>query len=182
MPHSQRPSAGAAPGCVEGRRHRGRSHGSQHANCPASAACRTTPSRGCQGIDSAGQPGLEPSIRQALKRVYDRLKGSDEALSAEDLLFFMKEEQRETLKPSLKETPPGKTYSFPDFCDLWYEHASHSKRPIDLGKADFDKPISNYYINSSHNTYIGDGDQVSGAITAEQYRKVSCIPKETIFA
>lgn len=93
----------------------------------------------------------------------------------------MKEEQRETLEPFLKETPLGKTYSFQEFCDLWYEHASHSKRPIDLGKADFDKPISNYYINSSHNTYIGDGDQVSGAITAEQYRKVSGFPRDTIF-
>ncbi|KKY29727.1 putative phospholipase c [Diaporthe ampelina] len=67
--------------------------------------------------------------------------------------------QKET-KACAKEIPSGRTFSFPEFCDFWYEHASHAKKPIDLDKADFDKPISNYYINSSHNTYIGDGDQV----------------------
>lgn len=94
----------------------------------------------------------------------------------------MEEEQKETLKPCLKEIPSWRTYSFTEFCDFWYEHASHSKRPIDLEKqkAEFDKPISNYYINSSHNTYIGDGDQVRGFITPEQYKKASCTPKETL--
>lgn len=188
MPHSPQPSAVAAPGCVEvRRRHRGRSHGT-HVNCPAAAACRTTPSPGRQRTNTAGSlrttpPPLEPSIRQALSRVYDQLKGSDKALSAADLLFFMEEEQRETIQPCLreKEIPSNSTYSFPEFCDFWYEHASHSKRPIDLEKADFNKPISNYFINSSHNTYIGDGDQVRGFITTEQYRKASYIPRETLF-
>lgn len=106
------------------------------------------------------------------------MKGSDKALSAADLLFFMEEEQRENLQPCLKEKelPSNSTLSFPEFCDFWYEHASHSKRPIDLEKVDFDKPISNYFINSSHNTYIGDGDQVRGFITTEQYRKASRFP------
>ncbi|KAG6354348.1 hypothetical protein INS49_004365 [Diaporthe citri] len=159
MPNSPRPPAAAVPGCVEGRRrHRGRSHGT-HVHCPAAAACRTN-----QGVDTAGSlrttpPTLQPSIRRALSRLYDQLKGSDKALSAADLLFFMEEEQNETLNPCLKEIPSGRTYSFQEFCDFWYEHASHSKQPIDLEKADFDKPISNYFINSSHNTYIGDGDQ-----------------------
>lgn len=187
MPHSPKPPAVTAPGCVEGRRrHRGRSHGS-HVNCPPAAACRATPSYGCKGIDTAGPlrttpPPLEPSVRRALSRLYDRLKGSDKALSAADLLLFMEEEQKESLKPGLKEIPSDRTYSFTEFCDFWYEHASHSKRPIDLEKqkAEFDKPISNYYINSSHNTYIGDGDQVRGFITPDQYRKVSCIPQETL--
>lgn len=92
----------------------------------------------------------------------------------------MDEMQQET-KPCVKEMPSGSTYSFPEFCDFWYKYASHAKRPIDLERADFDKPISNYYINSSHNTYIGDGDQVSGVITTEQYRKASCVPRESIF-
>ncbi|KAK7706824.1 hypothetical protein SLS63_013890 [Diaporthe eres] len=117
-----------------------------------------------QGIDTAGPlrttpSTLQPSIRRALSRLYDQLKGEDKALSAADLLFFMEEEQNETLNPCLKEIPSGRTYSFEEFCDFWLQHASHSKRPIDLEKADFDKPISNYFINSSHNTYIGDGDQ-----------------------
>ncbi|KAL2273037.1 hypothetical protein FJTKL_05609 [Diaporthe vaccinii] len=173
MPNSPRPpTAAAVPGCVEGRRrHRGRYHGT-HVHCPAAAACKTG-----QGIDTAGQlgttpPTLQPSTRRALSRLYDQLKGEDKALSAADLLFFMEEEQNETLNPCLKEIPSGRTYSFEQFCDFWLQHASHSKRPIDLEKADFDKPISNYFINSSHNTYIGDGDQVSGVITTEQYRKV----------
>lgn len=129
----------------------------------------------------ATPPTLQPSIRRALSRLYDQLKGPDKALSAADLSFFMEEEQNETLKPCLKELPSGRTYSFQEFCDFWYEHASHSKQPIDLEKADFDKPISNYFINSSHNTYIGDGDQLSGVITTEQYRKASCVPQKTLF-
>lgn len=181
MPNSPRPPTAAAPGCVEGkRRHRGRSHGT-HVHCPAAAACRTS-----QGSDTAGllrttPPALQPSIRRALSRLYDQLKGEDKALSAADLLFFMEEDQNETLNPCLKEIPSGRTYSFEEFCDFWYKHASHSKQPIDLEKVDFDKPISNYYINSSHNTYIGDGDQVSGVITTEQYRKASCVPRKTLF-
>jgi hypothetical protein len=181
MLNSPVPPTAAAPGCVEARRrHRGRSHGS-HNNCPTSAACRsTTPSRGCRGSESVGRlsnrpPVLEPSVRQALSRLYDQLKGPEKTLSAADLAFFVEEEQKETLGSCLKQISPGSTYSFSEFCDFWYEHASRSKRPIDLDKMDVKKQISNYYINSSHNTYIGEGDQVSGVITTEQYRKVSYI-------
>lgn len=177
MPNSSLPSTAAAPGCIEARRrHRGRSHGS-HVNCPASAACRPTPSRGCPGSDSVGSlstklPHLEPSIRLALSRLYDQLRGTDRTLSAEDLTFFLQEEQKESSASCLEQISAGSTYTFLEFCDFWYEHASHSKRPINLDKVDFNKPISNYYINSSHNTYIGEGDQVSGVISTEQYRKV----------
>lgn len=183
MPTSSLPSTAAAPGCIEPRRrHRGRSHGS-HANCPSSAACKTAaPSRSCRGSDSVGSlstrpPRLESSIRQALKRLYDQLKGPDKTLSASDLAFFVKEEQKETSASCLKQISAGGTYTFPEFCDFWYEHASHSKRPLDLDKVDFSKPMSNYFINSSHNTYIGEGDQVSGVVSTEQYRKVSRTPK-----
>lgn len=189
-PPRSSPPTTAAPGCMEvRRRHRGRSTGS-HVHCPASAACRTTSSHTSQGthpvwplssrpppLGSPLEPPLQPSIRQALSRLYDQLKGSDKILSAADLLFFMEEEQQESSKSCRKQIAAGGTYSFLEFCDFWYKHASQSKRPLDLGKVDFSKPISNYYINSSHNTYIGEGDQVSGVISTEQYRKVSRTPK-----
>ncbi|KAG8164031.1 hypothetical protein KVR01_005949 [Diaporthe batatas] len=177
MPNSSLPSTAAAPGCIEARRrHRGRSHGS-HVNCPSSAACKNTPSRDCRGSDSVGSLStrptrLEPSIRQALKRLYDQWKGPEKTLSASDLALFVKEEQKQNSAACLNQISAGGTYTFPEFCDFWYEHASRSKRPLELDKVDFSKPISNYYINSSHNTYIGEGDQVSGVISTEQYRKV----------
>lgn len=180
MPNSTLPPTVAAPGCVEARRrHRGRSTGSHH-NCPTSAACRPSPSRASQRSGTIGRlsntpPPLEPSIRRALSRLYDELRDSDKALSAAKLSSFVKGEQNETDASCLKQIFPGSTYSFTEFCDFWYEHISHSKRPVE--KEDFNKPISNYFISSSHNTYIERGDQVSGVITTEQYRKVSDIPK-----
>ncbi|KAJ0104198.1 phosphatidylinositol-specific phospholipase C [Diaporthe amygdali] len=157
------PSGVATPACTEGKRHhRGRSYG-RHLSRPDAADRRSTSSRGSSRSNTSAPgatkpPSLEPSIRRALSRLYDHLKGTEKTLSAADLEFFLREMQNDRDKPYLKNVRSGTTYSFPEFCDFWYEHASHSKGPIE--KLDLDKPMSNYYINSSHNTYIGDGDQV----------------------
>lgn len=171
------PSGVATPACTEGKRHhRGRSYG-RHLSRPDAADRRSTSSRGSSRSNTSAPgatkpPSLEPSIRRALSRLYDHLKGTEKTLSQADLEFFLREMQNDRDKPYLKNVRSGTTYSFPEFCDFWYEHASHSKGPIE--KLDLDKPMSNYYINSSHNTYIGDGDQVSGPVSTEQYRKASC--------
>lgn len=62
-------------------------------------------------------------------------------------------------------------YTLGDFVYIWLHDYSAALRPI-AGKKDLSKPITNYFISSSHNTYIGLGNQLSGEVSADAYREV----------
>lgn len=64
-------------------------------------------------------------------------------------------------------------FTFEEFVQLWWGEYSAAKKPIYPEDKDLDKPLSNYFISSSHNTYIEDGNQITGEAKALQYKKVS---------
>lgn len=120
----------------------------------------------------AGLPLQVPSIDRHLRRLYAELKGpGEETLSAEKLQAFIRDVQKEEPKPLFDDT-----YSYQKFQEYWWNYHSRSKRPMKREK-DIDHPFSQYFINSSHNTYIAEGDQFLGENKDVQYRKVSvCFP------
>lgn len=100
---------------------------------------------------------------------------SKEMLSRAGLEEFLRNVQRDPKKPSWSfSTAEG--FSFEDFVQFWWAEYSAAKRPIYPEDKDLDKPISNYFISSSHNTYIEDGNQITGEAKALQYKKVSWKP------
>lgn len=85
---------------------------------------------------------------------------------------FVRDVQRD---PNVMRWPFAKPdgLTFQEFVHFWWDEYSAAKRPIHPEGKDLDKPISNYFISSSHNTYIEDGDQFFGEAKALQYKKVS---------
>lgn len=121
-------------------------------------------------VSPAGLPPGAESVTKHLQRLYDSLKGpGEEKLSREKFEAFVRDVQKDS-----KQLPTTNEYfTFPEFKCLWWTEFSAAKRPIRPEDKDLDKPISNYFISSSHNTYIEDGNQITGEAKAKQYRKVS---------
>ncbi|KAJ8675594.1 hypothetical protein QAD02_011380 [Eretmocerus hayati] len=118
-------------------------------------------------------------------------KGASETMSIDQLMHFMNEKQRD---PRLNEI------LFPKYSDKRCTEIINDYEPDEKNKAakrlskdgfirylmsdenapvfldkleewmDMDQPLSHYYINSSHNTYLS-GRQVGGKSTVEMYRQ-----------
>lgn len=118
-------------------------------------------------VSPAGLPLPIPSIRRHLRALYEGLKGpTEDTLSADRLEAFIRDVQKDTSIP-----PFSEAYTFEQFHEFWWRNCSRWKRPIKKEK-DLDKPLSQYFINSSHNTYIAEGDQFLGENQDVQYKKV----------
>lgn len=114
------------------------------------------------------------SVTGHLRRVYEGLRGPGEReLSRARFEDFIQKTQRDDKKPSWEFSTTHTSFTFEQFQQCWWSEYSAAKKPLHREDKDLDKPISNYFISSSHNTYIEDGNQFSGIAKAEQYRKVS---------
>lgn len=121
-------------------------------------------------VSPAGLPLPVESTHRQLHVLYEELKGPDEqVLSADKLEAFIRDVQKDTPK-----LPFPETYTFKQFHELWWRNHSRWKKLIP--KKDLDKPLSQYFINSRHNTYIAGGDQFMGENQDVQYKKVSLLP------
>lgn len=103
-------------------------------------------------------------IQRYLEREFKKLCGSRSTLSREQLSKFLKETQDESI-----ELPDQEEYKFQEFLYIWYKSGTILKDPATL---DLSKPISNYFISSSHNTYL-DGNQLTSNSSTEAYKNVS---------
>lgn len=166
-------------GCTGGRRRR---HGRQsptparHIRVPLAQAFKFANNQAIRRSDTfasvaspAGMPIPIPSVKKHLESIYDGLKGpSDQLLSAEKLEAFIRNVQKDEPKPPFLDT-----YTFEQFHEFWWRNYSRAKRPLLRQDKVLDKPLSQYFINSSHNTYIAEGDQFLGENNDGQYKKVS---------
>ena len=131
------------------------------------------------GFNVRKLPPLMPAVKKQLERIFSELCGlrigrsSSQQLSREKLEAFLKTTQGGLVAPLELEK-----YTFEQFLEVWYSHYRSAVRPIECDKKDLSKPISNYFISSSHNTYAL-GNQLYGENSAEAYRKVGSYRRQS---
>lgn len=113
------------------------------------------------------------SVRRHLEKIYENLRGADRKLSREKFLAFLTDTQ------GLKAVEPleSECYTFQEFLFVWLnnEAAWRATRKLRANENVPDKPLSNYFISSSHNTYL-EGNQLSSKSSAEAYTAVGFCP------
>lgn len=116
----------------------------------------------------ARMPFISAGVRECLRDIYnDACKGSA-ILSANNYDKFLSTTQKET-RLSLYEY--RSSYTFEEFLETMYKNKYLSvlkKEP----QRDLSHPISNYFISSSHNTYLS-GNQLISKSSTDAYKNAS---------
>ncbi|KAH8594073.1 PLC-like phosphodiesterase [Bisporella sp. PMI_857] len=112
------------------------------------------------------QPYLSHSIQASLKYVYDKLRGKEKKLSRDKLAEWMKSTQDQPADCLDKES-----YKFEEFLETVYYNRGFDAIKAPDEEKDLTKPISNYFISSSHNTYL-DGNQWTSKSSTDAYKNV----------
>jgi hypothetical protein len=127
-------------------------------------------------LPADGAPGgnegiyLSAAIQRSLRKLYNDLRRGEPTLSREYFRRFLEAEQGEP-EDKASTRLARDTYRFEQFLEVWWlQFGLGIEKPVSFADKDLTKPISNYFIDSSHNTYLG-GNQLTGKSTAETYRR-----------
>ncbi|TLS22271.1 uncharacterized protein PpBr36_09750 [Pyricularia pennisetigena] len=120
-------------------------------------------------IDSAIDSNMTicPGFESHIVRIFKNLCGPGEAtVSRERFQAFLEDVQGDVVtKPLEKET-----YNLYQFFETWsYVYRMKPQTKIDPAEKDLSKPISHYFISSSHNTYLL-GNQLTSVSSVEAYQ------------
>ena len=110
---------------------------------------------------------MSHAIQDHLQHVYDDLRGHDHLLSKERLKTWLETIQGEDIGELDRDA-----YKFEQFMEVvYFNHAFEVTKAILPEDKDISKPLSNYFISSSHNTYLM-GNQLSSKSSTEAYKNV----------
>ncbi|QSZ37385.1 hypothetical protein DSL72_009483 [Monilinia vaccinii-corymbosi] len=105
---------------------------------------------------------LSHEIQEYLRKVFDELRGAESCLGRERFEKWLADVQGHTLKLNKD------FYEFEQFLEsVYYSHSLEVLKR--LPELDQSKPITNYYISSSHNTYL-EGNQLLSRSSTEAYK------------
>ncbi|KAH7232615.1 hypothetical protein B0J15DRAFT_505091 [Fusarium solani] len=111
-----------------------------------------------------------PPMYRAAVDLFNRLKDQEETLSIIAFNRFLRQQHPSGHEYdevfSIKET-----YGFSAFYKAWLELGTSAQGP--LQPKDLSRPLTNYFISSSHNTYLsGNRNQTASRASAEAYRDI----------
>ncbi|KAI0975786.1 PLC-like phosphodiesterase [Xylaria arbuscula] len=114
---------------------------------------------------------LSATIQRSLRKLFNDLCRGGTTLDSKSFQNFLEFEQGEAQDKASKVLTED-TYRFEQFLEAWWrQFGLEIERPTAFTDKDLTKPISNYFIDSSHNTYL-PGHQWSGKATVEMYKRV----------
>ncbi|KAI1156280.1 PLC-like phosphodiesterase [Nemania diffusa] len=114
---------------------------------------------------------LSAAIQRSLRQLYNELRRDEPKLTRAFFQSFLGEHQGEP-PDKVSMTLAEDTYSFQRFLEVWWRgFGLEIEKPVALDKKDLTKPLTNYFIDSSHNTYLA-GNQLSGKASVETYKRV----------
>lgn len=110
---------------------------------------------------------LSSGIQEHLRRVYDGLRGKESILSRTTFESWLSTTQNQPIWENGRDE-----YKFEEFLEaLWHNEGFEAVRDVKPDEKDLTKPLSNYFISSSHNTYLS-GNQLSSKSSTEAYKNV----------
>ncbi|KEY68775.1 hypothetical protein S7711_00644 [Stachybotrys chartarum IBT 7711] len=108
---------------------------------------------------------LSTDMHETIQHLYDELRGQEALLTKAQFADFLQGVQEE-LEVDLQKD----TYSLGDFLYVWLQEYSWDAI-APLPPKDLTKPLTNYFISSSHNTYIV-GNQWASKSSPDAYKNV----------